>query len=146
MPKDLVIRMNAALSFLLKWGFLLNTFSTDASLKFSLPFHANSGTLFCWHGGQFADMKCSSVLIRCTTLKQAWAHWHLNHSCLANFLNWCNFTWHSCLHLKQTFKFRREKQTMLDLGGNSLGNMEIIIKSYGLKYPYILLVKPIKST
>ena len=34
---------------------------------------------------------------------------------------------------------------MLDLGGNSLGNIEIIIKSYGLKYPYILLVKPIKS-
>ena len=44
MPKDLVIRMNAALSFLLKWGFLLNIFATDASLKFSLPFHANSGT------------------------------------------------------------------------------------------------------
>ena len=39
MPKDLVIRMNAALSFLLKWGFLLNIFATDASLKFSLPFH-----------------------------------------------------------------------------------------------------------
>ena len=35
---------------------------------------------------------------------------------------------------------------MLDFGGNSLGNIEIFIKSYGLKYPYILLVKPIKST
>ena len=145
MPKDLVIRMNAALSFLLKWGFLLNIFATDASLKFSLPFHANSGT---------ADMGTNLLTWNIVLswpgvqhyIEQAWIHWHLNHSCLANFLNLCNFTWHSCLYLNQTFKFRREKQTMLDLGGNSLGNIEIIIKSYGLKYPYIFLVKPIKST
>ena len=143
MPKDLVIRMIAALSFLLKWGFLLNIYHScfiEISLTFPCQFRN------CWHGGQFADMKYSFVLARCTTLEQAWAHWHLNHSCLANFLNLCNFTWHSCLYLNQTFKFRREKQTMLDLGGNSLGIIEIIIKSYELKYPHILLVKPIQST
>ena len=79
-------------------------FTTVVSLKFPLPFHANSGTLFCWHGGQFADMKYSSVLIRCTTLKQAWAHWHLNHSCLCKLFKLVQF------HLTILFTFETNFQ------------------------------------
>ena len=126
MPKDLVIRMNAALSFLLKWGFLLNIYH-GCFFEIFLTFPCQFRNFVLMHKNSF-------VLTRCTTLEQAWAHWHLNHSCPANFLNLCNFTWHSCLHLKQTFKSRREKQTMLDLGVNSLDIIEIIIKSYESKY------------